>query len=189
MMRGRDCYKYYDPTEGNLFSSRGGEVTTQNRFSPLVEFPVDMTYDYDDYNEETPLLQCDRHDFSPAQNRKIPRRVYFSDQKDYMKNAKDYFLCPICIKDNFNAYMYENKSNCCAGYFPDFILYPFVDRQVGIESTLTENENTYGINENIDLNLDYYPEFSDGKYTKQLSNIYSKYDNYYFYRINSIYNM
>merc|ERR1712121_375191 len=92
MMRGKDCYKYYDPTEGNLFSSKGGEVTTQNRFSPLVEFPVDMTYDYDDYNEETPLLQCNRHDFSPAQNRKIPRRVYFSDQKDYMKNAKDYFF-------------------------------------------------------------------------------------------------
>merc|ERR1712121_227634 len=120
-------------------------------------------------------------------NRKIPRRVYFSDQKDYMKNAKDYFLYFICTKDKFNAYIYENKSNCCAGYFPDFILYPFVDRQVGIESTLTENENSYGITENIDLNLDYYPEFSDGKYTKQLSNIYSKYDNYYFYRMNSIY--
>ena len=69
-----------------------------------------------------------------------------------------------------HVYMWENKSNFSSGYFPDFILYPCVERP-----------------ENVDFNLEYYPEFSDGKYTKQLSNIYSKYDNHYFGRMYSIY--
>ena len=163
MMKERDCYNYYDPIEGNLFSSRGGEVTTQNRFSPLVEFSVDVTYDYD---EDIPLQHSNRHDFCPAQNKKIPRRVCFRDQKDFMKNAKDYFLCSICVKDDFNTYMDNNKFNLCAGYFCEFILYPFVDRQVGIESNYMNNVGLNCITDNIDLNLDYYPEFSDGKYTK-----------------------
>ena len=82
-MKGRDCHKYYDPTEGNLFSSRVGEVTTQNRYSPLVELSVDVDYNYD-YDEEGPL-----QDFGPTQNKRIPRRVYFKDQKDFLRNARN----------------------------------------------------------------------------------------------------
>ena len=104
-----------------------------------------------------------------------------------MKNASNYFLCSICGKDDFNAYMYNNKYNFCAGYFPEFILSPYVDRQLGIESTFINDVNLKCMTDNVDLNLDYYPEFFDGKYTKQLSNINSKYDNHYFYRMNSIY--
>ena len=81
VMKGRDYYNYYDPTEGNLFSSRGGEVTTQNRFSPLVGLSVDVIYDYDS-DEDLPLQYSNRHDHYPAQNKRIPRRVCFRDQKD-----------------------------------------------------------------------------------------------------------
>ena len=66
--------------------------------------------------------------------------------------------------------MWENTFNFSSGYFPDFILYPCVVKP-----------------ENNDFDLDYYPEFSDGKYTKQLSNVYSKYDNHYFDRMYPIY--
>ena len=72
--------------------------------------------------------------------------------------------------------MYENKINFSSGYFPDYILYPFVDKQVGYDNNLIDN-----------VNLDYYPDFSRGMYTKQLSNENSKYNNQYFGKLYSVY--
>ena len=36
---GRDCY---DPHEGNMYTLKGGEVTTHNRYSPLVNHNDEM---------------------------------------------------------------------------------------------------------------------------------------------------
>merc|ERR1711888_314896 len=49
------------------------------------------------------------------------------------------------------------------------------------------NESSNCMNYNADLILDYYPVFSGGKYTKQLSNLNSKYNNDYFSKMSSIY--
>ena len=172
MKKGRDCYKYYDPTEGILFSSRVGEITTQNRYSPLLELSVDVDveciYDYD----EGPL-----QDFGQIQNKRSPRRVYFNEEKNYRKKARDGIDCSTCMSEDYNAYVYDNKI-LSSGYFPEYILYPCVD---------IDGVNSDCITDNIDLNLDYYPIFYEGKYTKQLSNKYSRYNNQYFDKQYSIY--
>merc|ERR1712121_111484 len=185
-MRGRDCY-YYDPTERNLFLLRDGEITTQNRFAPLAGLSVNMNYDYYP-DEEMQTHDWRKCDFYSAQNKRIPRRVCFKDLKDFMKTAREHFLCKNCINDyDFNAYMYNNKFNMCAGYFCDFILYPSVDRQVDNSNDHKYNESLNCMNDNADLILDYYPVLSGGRYTKQLSNLNSKYNNDYFSKMSSIY--
>ena len=63
LKRGRDCY---DPHEGNIYTSEGGEVTTHNRYSPLVncndkmkevlhnmEKPPDSSPDQDKKNSQS----------------------------------------------------------------------------------------------------------------------------------------
>ena len=136
--KGRDCYEFYDPTEGSLFSSRVGKVTTQNRYSPLVGLSVDVDFDFD---EEGPLQE-----FGPTQNSRIPRRGLYRDQKDFFKSARDDLACSICFKDDVNTYVYENKINFSSGYFPEYILYPCVD---------IDDVNPDCITDKIDLNLDY----------------------------------
>ena len=106
LRKGRDCKKYFDPTEGRLFSSGVGEITTQNRYSPLseltVEVEVECTYEYD----EGPL-----QDFGQIHNKRSPRRVHFIDEKNQKKYARDGIDCSICMSDDYNAYVYENKIN------------------------------------------------------------------------------
>ena len=172
---GRDCNKYYDPTERRLFSSGVGEITTQNRYSPLsellIEIEIDCTVEYD----EGPL-----QDFGQIHNKRSPRRVHFNDEKNQRKYARDGIECSICMIDDYNAYVYENKINFSSGYFPEYILYPCVDIDNVNSDCITDDIN-------LDLNLDYYPIFFGGKYTKQLSNKYSKYNNQYFSKQYSIY--
>merc|ERR1712215_640186 len=78
------------------------------------------------------------------------------------------------------GYMYENKINFSSGYFPEYILYPCVDIDNVNSDYITDDINS-------DLNLDYYPIFYGGRYTKQLSNKYSKYNNQYFSKQYPIY--
>ena len=97
-----------------------------------------------------------------------------------MKHARDGIECSTCVIDDYNAYMYDNKINFSSGYFPEYILYPCVD---------IDNVNLNYITDDInsDLNLDYYPIFYGGRYTKQLSNKFSKYNNQYFSKQYSLY--
>ena len=39
LKRGKDCY---DPHERNIYTSVGGEVSTHNKFSPLVDYSDKM---------------------------------------------------------------------------------------------------------------------------------------------------
>ena len=89
MLKGRDCFDYYDPIEENLFTSRGGEVTTQNRFSPIADFE----YEYD---KKEALQDKNIQDFYPAQDKKTLRKVCFRDQEEFIMNVNDYEFCSIC---------------------------------------------------------------------------------------------
>ena len=122
--------------------------------------------------DEGPLQE-----FGQIQNKRSPRRVYFNEEKNYRKKARDGIDCSTCMSEDYNAYVYDNKI-LSSGYFPEYILYPCVD---------IDGVNSDCITDNIDLNLDYYPIFFEGKYTKQLSNKYSRYNNQYFGKQYSIY--
>ena len=133
---GRDCRRLYDPTEGYLFSSRGSEVTTQNRYSPLVEMSVDIGNE----NKRKGPLQ----EFGPNQHRRFPRRFH-REQKNFYRNPGEDFVYSFCFNDDANDYVYENKINFCSGYFPDYILYPCV--------------NIDNVEPDLRIFLDYYPTF------------------------------
>ena len=80
--------------------------------------------------------------------------------------------------------MYENKYNMCTGYFPEFILDPYLD------NFNFNNDNDVLTNGSPNLSNDinnYYPHFKDGKYSKQISNANSKYNNSYFLKMKPIY--
>ena len=172
---GRDCY---DPIEKKLFSLNGGEITTSSRFSPFEN----------DSNMKEVLQVKRMPDSHPEQNKRTPRKVYFRDQEDFiLKMKNDSFCSSKCLNNEYNACMLNNKYNFCSGYFPEYVLIPNVNRQLGFNSVLINDLNSKHFNDNIDLNLDYYPDFHDGNYTKQLSNMNSKYNNFYFYKMKSIY--
>ena len=155
--RTRDYY-YYDPFEKDLFLYRDGEITTQNRFLPLFELSTNMNSDYYP-EEELQTFYCKDCEINSALDKKIPRTVCFQNLKDFMKTAREHFLCNDCTCNNINTFMLNNKYNMCSGYFCDSIYYPPVDRQV-----------PYG-----------------NGYIKQLSNMYSKYNIDYFSKMSSIY--
>ena len=113
---GRDCRRLYDPTRGCLFSSRGSEVTTQNRYSPLVEMSVDII---NDKKRKGPLQE-----FGPSQHRRSPRR-YHSEHKNLYRNPGEDFAYSFSYYDD--DYVYKNKINFCSGYFSNYISYPSVN--------------------------------------------------------------
>ena len=105
---GRDCY---DPHEGNMYTLEGGEVTTHNRYSPLINNNDEMKEVLQN-NDEPP-------DSSPVQEEKNQRIVYFENLEEFMRKNyvhldNDKYDDCICIK-------FTNKYNFCSGYSPDFI--------------------------------------------------------------------
>ena len=176
MLKGRDCY---DPIEENLFTSKGGEITTHNRFSPIADY----------YNLKEVLHDDEKKpDLHPVQDKKISRKVYFKNHEDFiMRSDSDSFCCENCLNNNYDSFMYTNKINFCSGYFPEFILLPHVDRQLDSKDTFIDCKNSKYKNDDNNLYLNYFPKFCDGKYTKQLSNANSKYNNYYFHKMKPIY--
>merc|ERR1712121_535476 len=90
----------------------------------------------------------------------------YREQKNFYRGARDDLVYSFCFKDDAINYVYENKINFCSGYFPDYILYPCV--------------NIDNVEPDLRLFLDYYPTFSEGKYSKQISNKYSRYNKQYF---------
>merc|ERR1712121_616179 len=97
----------------------------------------------------------------------------YREQKNFYRGARDDLVYSFCFKDDANNYVYENKINFCSGYFPDYILYPCV--------------NIDNVDPDLRIFLDYYPTFSEGKYTKQISNKYSRYNKQYFAKQYPIY--
>ena len=150
---GRDCY---DPTDGNIYPMRGRDsahhINTHNRFSLLRDGEEDM--------EEVLHSSRRRPDSSPA--RKRLRIFCFEDFGDFCRKNSRVILSHLF--DNSNSMMYENKNNMCSGYFPEFILDPYLDN-------CRFNNNDVFINgsPNFSNNIDnYYPHFKDGKYSKQI---------------------
>ena len=176
MLKGRDCY---DPYEKDLFSSKGGEVSTHNRFSPIADY-FDMKEALHD-DEKIP-------DLHPVQEKKITRRVYFKEYEDFAMKDDSVNLCfKNYLNNDYNSFMYINKSNFCSGYFPDFILLPHVDSQLDPIDAFKNCKNSEYKKDNNKLYPSYYPNFCNGKYSKQLSNANSKYNNYYFHEMQPIY--
>merc|ERR1712121_534528 len=97
----------------------------------------------------------------------------YREQKNFYRGARGDLVYSFCFKDDAINYVYENKINFCSGYFPDYILYPCV--------------NIDNVDPDLRIFLDYYPTFSEGKYTKQISNKYSRYNKQYFGKQYSIY--
>ena len=142
---GRDCY---DPSDGNIYPLRGKdqvEINTSNRFSLLRD---------EEEDKEDILHSYRRTDSSPA--RKKLRLVYFEDLGDFCKKNSKVILSHLF--DNSISVMYNNKNNLCSGYFPEFILDPYVDSYI-----LNNNSNGIFIDGPPDFVMDseqYYPYFS-----------------------------
>ena len=100
--------------------------------------------------------------------------TYYSEVVDRMNN---YFVQGEENKYNVVKYlvsMYSNKYNLCSGYFPDFI--PLDN--IMFEDLYSDN--------NIPR---YYPYRFNGKYLKQISNSESKYNNEYFFKMKTAYDI
>ena len=131
---GRDCIRLYDPDEGCLFLSRGSEITTQNRYSPLMNCPID-------YECEV-LRKGPLQDFGPNHHRGFSRRGM---HENLHESPREDSACSFCFNNNHDNLVYKNKINFCSGYFPDYILYPYVD----IDK----------VEPDLRLMLNYYPTF------------------------------
>ena len=172
---GRGPNRYYDPSKRRLFSSGVGEISTQNRYSPLSEIILEIELEHTVEHEEGP-----RQGFNRIHSKRSPRRVFFRDERSQMKHTRDGLECSTCVTDDYNAYMFDNKINFSSWYFPEYIPYPCVDIDNVDLNCITDDINS-------DLNLDYYPIFYGGNYTKQLSNKFSRYNNQYFNKQYSLY--
>merc|ERR1712120_76876 len=156
---GRDCY---DPSEGNIYPLRGKEQITLNtsiRFSLLKE---------EEEGKEDILLTQRRMEPSPA--RKRLRLICFEDLEDFCKKNNKVVLSHLF--DNSISVTYNNKDNLCSGYFPDFIVDPYVDNCI-----LSNDSNGIFIDGPPNCFMD-----SD-KYLQHISNANSKYNNSYFHKM------
>merc|ERR1712121_629405 len=108
-------------------------------------------------------------DFGPNHHRGFSRRGM---HENLHESPREDSACSFCFNNNQNNLVYKNKINFCAGYFPDYILYPCVDID--------------NVEPDLRLFLDYYPTFSEGKYSRQISNKNSRYNKQYFAEQHSI---
>merc|ERR1711895_170029 len=145
-------------------------VKTSNRFSCLRDGEEDM---------EDILHSSRRPDSSPA--RKKLRIFCFEDFGDFCRKNSKVILSHLF--DNSISMMYNNKSNMCSGYFPEFILDPYLDN-----FNLNDNDVSKNGPPNFNTYIDYYyPHVKGNKYSKQISNANSKYNNSYFLKKKPIY--
>ena len=109
----KDFY-FYDPMEEELCISRGGEVTTKNRFLVLDNTHSEIQH------EASPDLP-DLPD-SPDSPRTHDRGDILHDSyEDFMFNNYISFD-PVSHKSlSYRMYVYVNKFNLCTGYLTDFI--------------------------------------------------------------------
>ena len=185
---GGDCY---DPHEGSFYISRGREAITHNRFSQLT--------DYNDRVEEVLQLKNapDFLDYSISSQEKKKKNQeddYFVNFEEFInKNLKNFNINAYFI-DEYNSYTYSNKNYFCSGYFPDYISTSLVDSNDNNNNGVSKNFYPYDTLKNscLDDNIkfskySYQPNFKNGKYRKQISNLHSRYNNSYFYKMYSSY--
>ena len=147
----------YDPHEGNVYTSKGGEVTTQNSFSPLDDTPNNGRKEDSHHREKPP-------DLTASQEVQDNNSVYFNEFSNFISDCIYNFDSNTYNIDDHKIFMYNNKYNFCSGYFPDFIFIPHVFDKSFIDT----------------INPRYYPHICNGKYTKQISNANSRYNIKYF---------
>ena len=163
-----DCY---DPIEGKIHSLHAlnnnsqYKLETSNRFSPLMD---------NEEEQEDILHRYRNRDSSPE--RKRLRLVCFEDFGDFCKKNSKSILSQ--LYNNSICVTYNNKSNLCSGYFPDFISDPYVDSC--IFNNINDGIFIDGPPDFVADFKQYYPFVSENKYLKQISNANSKYDNSYF---------
>ena len=116
--RGIKNYCFYDPHAENLFIYRGGELITQNRFTPLCT---------EEDLQTTDCIQCDKY-YQP--DKLTPRIVCLREMEDFKKTARGHSFCKNCNCNEINAYIVTNKNNLFSGYFCDPLYYPPIDKQV-----------------------------------------------------------
>ena len=119
-----------------------------------MNYPIDLEYEV---MRKGPLQE-----FGPNLHRRFSRRGIHENSHG---NPREDSACSFCFNNNNDNFVYKNKINFCAGYFPDYILYPCVD----IDK----------VEPDLRLFLNYYPTFSEGKYSKQTFNEFSKYNKQY----------
>ena len=170
--KGSEFY-FYDTTEEDICFSKGGEVTTKNRFSVLEDTSCSE-------KKESPTRSSKKEDTS--HNEVLPDSFEWHDRGDILHATYDDYISDNFISCNsmsykfikYNMFMYINKYNLCSGYFPDFI---------------TLNKNVFDDIYNDNNFPRYYPYNFNGKYLKQISNSESKYNNKYFSKMKSAYDI
>ena len=157
-----------------MYTSEGGEITTRNRYSPLGN--------YNDEMKEVLHETKKPPDSSPVQEEKNQRIIYFESYEEFFeKNCVNYWcdLFDECI-----CILFTNKYNFCSGYFPDFISTLPINND-DFKYFYPKDNFKYSFSDGtIDFSYpNYYPQFNKGKYSKQISNVNSKYNNSYFYKM------
>ena len=92
------------------------------------------------------------------------------------------------VSDDCNFFMYVNKNNFCSGYFPEFIS-SFQPGSDAFKQLYSKDNFKNSYPDDI-INKSYpncYPHFKNGKHSKQISNVNSRYNNSYFYKMQPIY--
>ena len=176
---GRGSTRFYDPTSRRLFSSGVGEVSTQNRYSPLseviieideehiVEHTVEHTVEYED---------GPRQEISRIRSKRSPRRVPPNEDRRKKNQARNRPEFSTYVNDD-DYFDYMNKIKFSSWYFPEYIPYPCVD---------TNNVNLKSITNDINpnLNTNHYQISYKGNHTKQ---VFNRYNNQYFNKQYPIY--
>ena len=150
---------------------RCGEVTTQNSFSVLENFT-------DHGKKEAPGRGMKKEDTShrtvipdwPTMQAEdfFYNNIFYVNFDDYISNICEYDTIEHRLND-YNMYMYNNKQILRAGYFPDFI---------------TPVSNDLFNNDGIPR---YYIDYYNGKCVTQISNSNSRYNNTYFLKLKTAY--
>ena len=170
--KGRKFY-FYDTTEEDICFSNGGEVTTKNRFSVLEDTSCHE-------KKESPTRSNKKEDTSHSEvlydfyGWQEVRNITYASYDNYLLNNQILHNSVTYKLTKYNIFLYSNKYNLCSGYFPDFI-------------TLDDNvfKDLYS-----DKNIPkYYPYIFNGKYLKQISNSESKFNNKYFSKMKSAYDI
>ena len=115
----------YDPDEGSLFLSRGNEIITQNRYSPLSRCPTKSDCKFG-ASKKGPVQV-----FGPSQHRGFSRRGEHRSGHEYPREDPAYSFCSFCFNINdinfHDNFVCKNKIKSYAGYFSDYNHYPCVN--------------------------------------------------------------
>ena len=136
----------YDPHLEYLFSSRGGEIYTQNRYSPLVL----KEPDYNLHTSRRPVQDSGRGNVRKTLRRGHHPRNYGNKKEEF------YFeFCPDCIINSNNILCCKIK--LCKNYVPGYTYYPYNNKNnfsnVNVKTFSNPNKTSYRVVTNQPKNL------------------------------------